>query len=347
MTVSLNDEYKRLHPVYVAAAKAFAANPPNHENIPLPQLRAAIDGQCLQLRGTVPKVAVEDKMVPYSMDNNKEVQVRIVRPPGTEAKDLPGVIFLHGGGWIFGDKDTYLKTTADLAIRTQTVVIYVEYAKSPEAQYPKALEQAFGVARWLHTHGGSIHVHADQLATCGDSAGGNLATAVCLLAKKRGYADMIKTQILLYPTVSGSHEQRSELESVQRFGSTNDFGLSWSHVDLALNAYCGTTEVTTTTTTTIKQDDIKLIAPLSASAQELQGLPPCLMILAECDVVRTEGELYANKLMSAGVETVAIQILGTIHGFFQMPLPIDTPQYHKTMSMIAAHLTDVFFSARK
>ena len=104
-------------------------------------------------------------------------------------------------------------------------------------------------------------------------------------------------------------------------------------VEISYLNYCGKVEI---------QGDI-LIAPLNAATEELQGLPPCLLIMADSDLMRSENELYAIKLMQAGVETVAIQIHGTIHGFIQMPLPIETPQYHKTLSLIAAHLTDIFF----
>ena len=97
MTRSLEQEYKRLHPVYVETAKAFAANPPDPTKVSLPELRLVLDGYKLQARGKVPDVIIEDKMIPMEgdgMDEKKEVEVRIVRPPGTENETLPGVIYL-------------------------------------------------------------------------------------------------------------------------------------------------------------------------------------------------------------------------------------------------------------
>ncbi|KAI7855729.1 alpha/beta hydrolase fold-domain-containing protein [Circinella umbellata] len=334
MTRSLEQEYERLHPVYVTAAKTFAANPPDPTKTSLSELRLIVDSYNLQARGKVPDVLIEDKILPVTQDDiKKKVEIRIVRPPGSENDILPGVIYLHGGGWVFGNKETFLKTIADLAVRTHTAVIYVEYSKSPEVQYPTALYEIYAVAQWLNKHGNSIHVDQEKLATCGDSAGGNMATSVCLLAKERGFPNLIKTQILLYPTICGSHEQRLGFETIQRFGTTADFGLSLEQAEISLINYCGKVDV---------QEDI-LIAPLSATIEDLKGLPPCLLIMADCDLMRSENELYAIKLMQAKVETVAIQMHGTIHGFIQMPLPMDTPQYHKTMSLIAAHLTDLFF----
>ncbi|KAI9268851.1 Alpha/Beta hydrolase protein [Phascolomyces articulosus] len=261
-----------------------------------------------------------------------QVEIRMVRPPGTENVTLPGVVFLHGGGWVFGNKETYLKTLADFAVRAHVAIIYVEYSKSPEVKYPTALHQSYAVTQWLHNHGNSIHVNPDQLATCGDSAGGNMASAICLLAKERGFPNLIKTQILLYPTISGSHEERLGLTSIQRFGSTADFGLSLEQIDTALYSYSGSLENKTD----------PLIAPLNATTTTLEGLPPCLLIMADSDALRSENELFATKLMQADVETIAIRMYGTTHGFMQMTVPFDTPQYMKTLSLMAAHLNDTF-----
>ncbi|KAI8138231.1 alpha/beta hydrolase fold-domain-containing protein [Fennellomyces sp. T-0311] len=324
---AIQEDYSRLHPVYVAAAMAFGSNPPDHVNIPLPELRIQLDGFALQQRGKVPEVICYDKQIPFG--DGKHVEVRIIRPPGTETEMLPGVVFFHGGGFIFGDKDTFLKATADLALRSRTAVVYVEYSKSPEVQYPIALEECYGVVSWMAKQGASVHVNPEKLAVAGDSAGGNLATAVCMLAKQRGCVDIIKTQIMMYP-MTADGQLRETYDSVKRYGVTPLYGLSLVQVETATFAYCGKTS-----------SPDPLISPLLCD--DLSGLPPALVLTADCDVLRDEGEAYATKLMAAGVETVAIRVLGTVHGFFQMPVP-ETPHYHKSLSLIAAHLADIFSS---
>ena len=137
-----------------------------------------------------------------------EVSIQIVRPPGTRNTNLPAVVYLHGGGWVLGGSDTHDRLIRELANGAQVAIIFVNYTLSPEARYPVSLEQAYVAAKWVAENGQTINVNPTQLAVAGDSVGGNMATAVTLLAKERG-GPSIKFQLLFYPVTDANFDTPS------------------------------------------------------------------------------------------------------------------------------------------
>ena len=139
-----------------------------------------------------------------------DVPVRIVKPPGAE-ETLPAVLYMHGGGWILGNAGTHDRLVRELAVGTNCAVVFVEYDRSPEAQYPVAIEQAYATARWIIQHGGTHGLDGTRLAVAGDSVGGNMAAALAILAKQRGDVTFVH-QSMYYPVTDAAQDTGSYRE---------------------------------------------------------------------------------------------------------------------------------------
>jgi acetyl esterase len=248
---------------------------------------------------------IEDRMVPGGPQGN--VAVRIVRPTGN-AEMLPVVMFLHGGGWVFGDKNTHDRLIREIATGAKAAVVFVEFARPPEARYPVAVEEAYAGTKWVAEHGKSIDLDSSRLALFGDSAGGNMAAAVTLVARQRGGPE-IGFQVLFYPVTDASLDTASYRAYQEGYMLTRE-GMRWSWNQYAPDE--GTQKKPTA-------------SPLRASLARLQGLPPTLIINAEFDVLRDEGEAYAHRLIEAGVPVTATRYLGTIHAFVNLGALAGTP----------------------
>lgn len=140
-----------------------------------------------------------------------DVSVRIVRPPGTQNTNLPGVVYCHGGGWVLGGPDTHDRLIRELANGAHAAIVFVNYIPSPEAKYPVPLGQAFAAVKWVAENGQTINVDPTRLAVAGDSVGGNMAIAITLLAKGRG-GPRINFQLLFYPVTDANFDTPSYLE---------------------------------------------------------------------------------------------------------------------------------------
>ncbi|WP_165042258.1 alpha/beta hydrolase [Dysgonomonas sp. ZJ709] len=231
--------------------------------------------------------------------NNKDypVKLNIVRPKGIKEK-LPVFIFIHGGGWILGDYDTHKRMVRDLVVESGYAAVFVNYTPSPEAKYPQAINEIYAATKWVAEHGSEINVDGKNLALVGNSVGGNMAIATSLLAKKNK-GPHIKLQILLWPVADSSFNTDSyKIYAEQRF-------LSTSLMKWMFDQY----------TTDPKQRKEIYVAPLQASLNELKGLPPTLIQVAENDILRDEGEALGRKLDEAGVEVTTIRYNGVIHDF--------------------------------
>ncbi|KAI7880154.1 hypothetical protein K492DRAFT_147473 [Lichtheimia hyalospora FSU 10163] len=323
-------DYDRIHPFYKdyvikQANKIESTNVEEEREIRKQQYRAE--------RENVPKVLCSSYTIPMdeteSESDIKTAEVYVIRPPDTETTILPVMVFMHGGGYMYGDKETYEIPIGDLALRAQAAIVFVEYSRIPEVQYPVALNQVWTAIRWVHQSSQLIHVDPSTLIVAGDSAGGNLAAAACLLAKQRGEQDMIHGQILIYPVLDFARPHASDpSSSVALYGQGPEFGLPINLVYRSQRLYCGQQ-----TTTNI------LLSPTLASTTDLEGLPPTLIATAEFDPLRDEGEAYANQLMQAGVHVAAIRVLGTIHAFFQMN---KVPSYSQLLGSMTSFMQDVF-----
>jgi acetyl esterase/lipase len=211
------------------------------------------------------------------------VPVRVVKPAGAQGP-LPVVLYVHGAGWVFGDAHTHDRLVRDLAIGAHAAVVFPEYDRSPEARYPVALEQAYAVARWVTTNGADQGLDGSRLAVAGDSVGGNMSAALTLLAKERGDV-AFRQQVLFYPVTDAAMDTASYREFATGYFLTLE-GMRWFW-----DQY----------TTDPQERELVTVSPLRATEEQLTGLPPALVITAEADVLRDEGEAYAAKLRRAGV----------------------------------------------
>jgi acetyl esterase len=220
-----------------------------------------------------------------------------VRPKGSTAT-LPAVVYFHGGGWVLGDEGTHDRLVREIAHGANAAVIFVEYSRSPEARYPVAIEEGYAVTKWVFETGKMINVDSLRIAVAGDSTGGNIATAVTLLAKERG-GPHLRFQVLFYPVTDARFDTKSYDQFADGyFLSRETMKWFWSH-------YAQNTATR----------DKPTASPLRATVEELRNLPPALIITAECDVLRDEGEAYAARLKEAGVPVIVTRYPGMIHDF--------------------------------
>lgn len=225
------------------------------------------------------------------------VKLTIVRPEGI-TKKLPAFIFIHGGGWILGDYNTHKRMVRDLVVESGYAAVFINYNPSPEAKYPQAINEIYAATKWISKHGGEINIDSKRLALVGNSAGGNMAIATSLLAKKNNDS-FIKVQILLWPVTNTDFDTESyKIYGEQRF-------LTASLMKWMFDQY----------TTDLKQCKEIYLSPLLASIDELRGLPPTIVQVAENDILRDEGEAFGRKLDEAGVDVTTIRYNGVIHDF--------------------------------
>ena len=248
------------------------------------------------------------------------VKLTIVRPKGMKEK-LPVFIFTHGGGWVLGDYPTHKRLVRDLVVASECAAVFVHYTLSPEARYPQAINEIYAAAKWVSEHGDEINVDGKNMAAVGNSAGGNMTTALCMLAKDRG-GPGIKLQILMWPATDASFTEDSyEKYGRQRFLTTPLMKWSWDR-------YIADT----------KQRKEKYASPLQASLEELKDLPPALILVAENDILRDEGEAYGRKLEQAGVKVLSVRYNGMIHDFGMLNGLAETAQVKGLIELAAAEL---------
>jgi acetyl esterase len=263
---------------------------------------------------------IEDRIIPAGPRG--DVRIRIVRAEGRTGV-LPVVMYFHGGGWVLGDAATYDAFMRKVAHGTDAAVVFVEYRRSPEECYPVPLEECYAATKWIAGHGSDLGLDATRIAVVGDSAGGNMATAVCLFAKQRG-GPRIAAQVLIYPATGSSFDT----PSFQQFGSGHFLTTEASR--WFWNQYAPDRSV----------DKEPTACPLNATLDHLKDLPPALIITAECDILRDEGEAYARKLMQAGVPVTCTRYLGAIHGFLGANALADTPAAHGALAQMNAMLKE-------
>ncbi|OBA82023.1 esterase [Mycobacterium sp. 1164966.3] len=229
-----------------------------------------------------------------------EARIRIIKPVGTVGP-LPVVLYLHGGGWVLGSAATHDRLVCELSAGADAAVVFVDYERAPELAYPVAIEQAYAAALWIHRGGAGADLDATRLAVAGDSAGGNLAAALTILAKQRGEVAFVH-QSLYYPVT----------DAAQNTLSYRDFA-DGPHLTAKAMAWFWDAYLSDTA----RRNEI-LASPLQASIDELAGLPEAFVIVAEYDPLRDEGEAYAHKLTAAGVRCTCVRYNGTIHDFMML-----------------------------
>lgn len=225
------------------------------------------------------------------------INVRFVRPEGNTDK-LPVIFYIHGAGWVFGSAQTHDKLIRELAVRTNSVVVFPEYSRSPEAKYPTAIEQSYAVLQKLSELAESKGLDLSELAVAGDSVGGNMATVMTILTKERQGLP-IQKQLLFYPVTDANFTTDSYQEFAENYFLTKE-GMKWFW-----DQY---------TTDDSERSEITA-SPLRATSEELADLPPALILTGEADVLRDEGEAYARKLRDVGVAVTQVRFQGMIHDF--------------------------------
>ena len=229
-----------------------------------------------------------------------QVPVRIFSPK--PAGHFPVILYFHGGGWVTGDIDSYDRVCSDLSAATGCKVVSVDYRLAPEYRFPAGLEDCYAVAREVFLHWEGLGAPPSDITLMGDSAGGNLAAAVSLMAKEKGEF-MPTRQILLYPSLWNDHNPETSIyESVRENGE--GYLLTSRHIEDYMELYQSSPQ----------DRENPYFAPLLA--RDLSGQPRTLMITAQYDPLRDEGEDYARRLEEAGVEVVRLRMSGAIHGFF-------------------------------
>ena len=305
----------------VLDALAAAGGPPMEQMTPVEvrAQRAATADAFAAMAGTLEELPrVENRTVPGP---GGPIPVRVYWPQ--TGGPLPALVYFHGGGWVIGNLDQVDRTCRSLAKQSGCVVVNVDYRLAPEHKFPAAVDDAYAATQYVAAHAGEFGVDPRRIAVGGDSAGGNLATVVCLIARERG--PKLGFQLLVYPVTDHDDDSPSMTEFADGYLLTRAvMPWFWGHY-----------------VTGPEQARHPHASPMNAAS--LAGLPPAMVITAECDPIRDQGEAYAAKLKAAGVPVTAKRYAGAIHVFFQLGGVIDAGK--EAVSDAAAALRKVFFES--
>jgi acetyl esterase len=259
------------------------------------EARAAMEAATsAELMPRHPVFAVEERTVPGPAG---AIPVRVYRPSG--APSLPVLVWLHGGGWVLGSLDTHDQLCRQLCDAVGAIVVSVDYRLAPEAKFPAAVDDAVAAWSWVSAHAADLGGDPGRVAIGGDSAGGNLAAVVSLVARDEGLAAPL-LQLLVYPVTDHEFESPSMVENAKGYFLEAD-RMRWFF-------------------THYKRDDADCddwrMSPLRAP--DVSGVAPAVVVTAEYDPLRDQGEAYGRRLQEAGVPTEVVRGIGVFHGFFGM-----------------------------
>lgn len=232
-------------------------------------------------------------------------RIRIYKP--NAKPNLPVVTYFHGGGFVVGDLETHDNLCRRMAKETGAMVVAVDYPRAPEFKFPQIPQICYEVTAWIASHIQNFGGDGSKLIVMGDSAGGNLATGVCMQAKEKG-SPAIAQQILIYPCTDATFSGKTTETRAKGFILTTDM-MHWF-----LNHY-----ITPETDVTHP-----LLSPNCATIDELRGLPPAVVVTAGYDPLCSEGNSYCERLQQAGVQARLDYYEGMVHVFFQMPRLLST-----------------------
>jgi acetyl esterase len=294
---------------------AAAGAPPLHE-LSVDDARQVIVELFGAKENLEPVGKVEDRMIPGA---DGEISVRVYTPEGTGP--FPVLVYYHGGGWVIGNLDAYDPTCRALTNAARCVVVSIEYRLAPEHKFPAAPEDCYAALQWVGANADGINGDPMRIAIGGDSAGGNLTAVVAQMSRDRGGVRPVY-QLLVYPVTDHGYDTPSYRENADDYLLTKDAMVwFWNH-------YLGSES----------DGNSPLASPLRAD--NLRDLPPALVITAEFDPLRDEGEAYAAKLRDAGVPVMLTRYDGMIHGFFSLGAVLD--QGKNAMAEAAAGLRAAF-----
>lgn len=237
--------------------------------------------------------AVEDIRIPTGEGG---IDARLYRP--VEEKDAPVILFFHGGGWVLGNIDNYDGFARALARDSGCAVLSVDYRLAPEHPYPAAPDDCYAALKWVAAHAPEHDLDGSRIAVTGDSAGGNLSTAVCVMARDRG-GPALRHQGLFYPVTDFRCDSESYRQNDRYLLTPAMMRWYWKH-------FTGGRPLA----------EVPLASP--AHYETLEGLPPATVVTAEYDPLRDEGEAYGLALARAGVPTEITRAAGMVHGYATM-----------------------------
>jgi acetyl esterase/lipase len=307
-----------LEPAAAALAEATDPHPRIYE-LPPEQGRELL--LKLQNGEGVPRPEVDEEWVEVDAGQWGTVRTRIIRPKGATGA-LPVVVYIHGAGWVFGDDKTHDRLFRELVVGAGAAGVFPVYDRAPEHKYPTQVEQNYAVGQWILQHGTEHGLDVSRVAVTGESVGGCMSAVFALMNKERGGIDL-KAQVLLYPVTNADFDTPSYLQFAEGYYLTRE-GMKWFW-----DAY----------TTDPAQRLEHHASPLQSSLDQLKGLPTTLVITDEADVLRDEGEQYANKLREAGVDVTSVRVAGMVHDFLLLDSLRDTRAANvaRTLAVEALH----------
>jgi acetyl esterase/lipase len=254
-------------------------------------------------------------------EDGRTVKLYIMKPD--KVSGTPGVLlFIHGGVWIVGNFENHKRLLRDLVVGSGQIGVFVEYTPLPQAKYPVQLEQSYAALKWVSEHAADFGADGSRIAVAGNSVGGNMSAALTLMAKDRK-GPKISYQILMIPATDASVDTKSYREfGTGRFLPRDFMKYGW-------DLYAPDE----------KTRNNPYVSPLRASLDELKGLPPALVITAENDPLRDEGEAYARKLKNAGVDVTAIRYNGVIHDFVLLNAIRQVPEVRAALLQVSEGLS--------
>lgn len=269
------------------------------EELTIAEARAGAWGWLDYLGDPEPVARVTDRFIPGP---TADLPIRIYRPAGDPP--FPAIVAFHGSGWVISNIDLADPPHRALANRTGCIVVAVNYQKAPEHKFPIPLDDAYAATVWVAEHAEELEIHPGAIGVSGESAGGNLAAAVCLRARDAG-GPPIAWQLLISPVTDYRFDYPSMTDNAEGYLlTTSAVRWFWSH-------YLRGPEDTTD----------PLAVPMRAS--DLAGLPPAIIVTAEFDPLRDEAEAYADRLAKAGVPTIKRRYDGMVHAFVLMGRYVD------------------------
>jgi acetyl esterase/lipase len=286
--------------VLESAAQEFAdatSTPPFIYELSPADAREVLEGV---QRSPIDKPDVDIENLTIAGGPHGQIAVRLIKPAGSTGT-LPVILCVHGAGWVLGSHDTHDLLVRNLAVGAYAAVVFPDYRRAPEAQYPSQIEEAYTTATWVAEHGGEHQLDPDRMAIAGDSVGGNMTIALTLMAKERG-GPSFAAQLLYYPVTDAGMDTGSYHQFAEGYFLAAA-GMAWFW-DQYLPDESRRSEI--------------LASPLRASSEQLAGLPPALVINGEADVLRDEGEAYATNLRAAGVPVTQTRYGGIIHDFVML-----------------------------
>jgi acetyl esterase len=308
-----------LSPATKSFLESLKGSPPINSLAPEEARQVLIDAQT-SADVEMLAASVEEKTLPVGPAG--EVKVYVVRPDGSEDETLPGVVYFHGGGWILGNFTTHERLVRELANKSDAAYVFVEYAPAPEEKHPHQLEEGYAVLEYIADNADEFGIDAERLATAGDSVGGHMVAVIAMMAEAQGGPE-IDAQVMFYPVTTAN----LTTDSYATFSEGP--WLTKPAMEWFWNAYLPEGA---------DRNEV-MISPLQASSEDIDHFAPTLVITDENDVLRDEGELFADKLVLAGVEVETARYPHTIHDFVMLNGFTNAPEPRAAIEQAAGFLS--------